>query len=66
MATVPGPNPDKPVPKPGAPGVEPPYEPEEEPEPVGPERSEEPDWMPKPYDPDREFAEPGIPIGNRL
>lgn len=62
MATVPGPNPDQPLPRPGAPAEEPPYEPEEEQETIGPER-QEPDWMPEPYDPEREVAEPGIPIG---
>src|SRR5690606_34276186 len=63
MATVPGPNRDKPLPRPGAPAQEPPYEPEEEPDVVGPERPDSPDWLPKPYDPEREVAEPGIPIG---
>lgn len=63
MATVPGPNPDKPLPQPGAPGEEPPYEPEEEPDHVGPDRSDDPGWWPKPYDPQREYEEPGIPIG---
>jgi hypothetical protein len=57
MATVPGPQPDGPLPRPGAPAEEPPWEEEyEDPEPTGP------DWLPKPYDPEREFEEPGVPI----
>jgi hypothetical protein len=62
MATVPGPNPDKPLPRPSAPAEEPP-EPVEEPDHVGPDRSDDPGWLPKPYDPDREYEEPGVPIG---
>lgn len=62
MATVPGPNPDQPLPIPGAPGQEPPHEPEEERETVGPER-DDPGWVPEPYDPEREISEPGVPIG---
>lgn len=62
MATVPGPRPDRPLPRPGAPAQEPEYTPEEEPDVVGPER-DEPGWLPKPYDPDREYEEPGVPIG---
>jgi len=63
IATVPGPNPDKPLPQPGAPGKEIPVEPEEEPDHIGPERSDDPDWLPKPYDPEREYEEPGVPLG---
>lgn len=63
MATVPGPRPDRPLPMPGAPGKEPPREPEEEPEIVEPETPDEPGWLPQPYDPEREYEEPGIPIG---
>ncbi|HWV56576.1 MAG TPA: hypothetical protein VNZ57_03815 [Longimicrobiales bacterium] len=62
MATVPGPQPDKPLPRPGAPGIEPPYEEEEDPGVVEPARREEPDWLPKPYDPEREVVEPGVPL----
>jgi hypothetical protein len=64
MATVPGPNPDRPVPRPGAPAEEPPYEPVEEPDHVGPDRNDDPGWLPKPYDPNREYEEPGVPIGS--
>lgn len=62
MATVPGPQPDKRPPIPGAPGKEPPREPEEEPGITEPDRHDEPDWMPKPYDPEREVEEPGVPL----
>jgi len=62
MATVPGPKPDRPVPRPGAPAEEPPYEPEE-PEVAEPARRDKPEWLPEPYDPDREVVEPGVPIG---
>jgi hypothetical protein len=62
MATVPGPQPDKPLPRPGAPGIEPPYEEEEQGDPSTPRRGDEPDWLPKPYDPEREYEEPGVPI----
>ena len=60
MATVPGPDPDKPLPKPGQPGAEPEYEPDEE-QLASP--TEPPSWMPEPYDPEREFVEPGLPVG---
>lgn len=60
MATVPGPDPDKPLPRPGAPAVEPEYEPEEE-QYASPD--ENPSWMPEPYDPEREYAEPAMPAG---
>lgn len=59
MATVPGPQPDKPLPRPGAPGIEPPIEEEE---PVAEPQPDEPDWLPKPYDPEREYVEPGVPL----
>jgi len=63
MATVPGPNPDKPLPRPGAPAEEPPHEPIEEPDHVGPDRADDPRWLPQPYDPERERDERGVPIG---
>lgn len=59
MATVPGPDPDKPLPRPGAPGVEPEYEPEDVPS--EPAQEERPEWMSEPYDPSREFTEPELP-----
>jgi hypothetical protein len=64
MATVPGPQQDRPLPKPGAPGIEPPHEEEYEegPEVPEPHRRDNPDWLPKPYDPERELSEPGVPI----
>lgn len=60
MATVPGPDPDQPLPRPGAPGVEPEYEPEEES--FSPEE-DRPEWLTEPYDPSREYAEPELPAG---
>jgi hypothetical protein len=60
MATVPGPDPDQPLPRPGAPGVEPAYEPEEES--FSPEE-DRPEWLTEPYDPSREYAEPELPAG---
>src|SRR5690625_4038165 len=63
MATVPGPNPDKPLPRPGAPAEEPPHEPIEEPDHVGPDRADDPRWVPQPYDPERERDERGVTIG---
>ena len=59
MATVPGPDPDKPLPRPGAPGVEPEYEPEEEP--FQPGQEDRPEWLTEPYDPSREYVDPGLP-----
>jgi hypothetical protein len=60
MATVPGPDPDKPLPRPGAPGVEPEYEPEEEE--FSDPAEDQPSWMSEPYDPSREYAEPESPV----
>jgi hypothetical protein len=57
MATVPGPDPDKPLPRPGAPAVEPEYEPEEQSDPM----EEQPGWMSEPYDPSKEYVEPDLP-----
>jgi hypothetical protein len=65
MATVPGPQPDRPLPTPGAPEA-PPYEREEEDRRVAspPDRQDtEPDWMPEPYSPEREQVEPDVPAG---
>jgi hypothetical protein len=59
MATVPGPDPDAPLPRPGAPALEPEYEPEEEPS----SPDESPNWLSEPYDPEREFVEPALPAG---
>lgn len=61
MATVPGPDPDKPLPRPGAPGIEPEYEPEEEI--FSPAEEERPEWLTEPYDPSREWVEPAYPAG---
>ena len=62
MATVPGPDPDKPLPRPGAPGVEPEYEPEEEGFDM-PSEDDRPGWMSEPYDPSKEYVEPDVPAG---
>jgi len=59
MATVPGPDPDKPLPRPSAPGIEPEHEEERFASPD----EDRPSWLPEPYDPDREFAEPALPAG---
>ena len=62
MATVPGPGPDRPLPRPGAPDERPiPGEDERIASP--PEREEQPSWEPEPYDPEREYAEPSVPAG---
>jgi hypothetical protein len=64
MATVPGPDPDKPLPIPSAPGEEPTYEPFEEPGIGDPGwGGSEPDWMPTPYVPEREEEETALPLG---
>lgn len=62
MATVPGPQPDRPLPSPGAPEA-PPYEREEEDRRVAsPDRDDsDPSWLPEPYSPDREQVEPEQP-----
>jgi hypothetical protein len=64
MATVPGPQPDRPLPTPGAP-EEPPYEREREDERVAspPDREADPSWLPEPYSPEREQVEPDLPAG---
>jgi hypothetical protein len=59
MASVPGPDPNKPLPRPGAPGLEPEHE-EEESWVAAPE---EPSWMPEPYEPSREHEEQDLPVG---
>ena len=61
MATVPGPDPDRPLPRPGAPAIEPEYEPEEERS--DPSEQDAPGWMSEPYDPSKEYAEPELPAG---
>jgi hypothetical protein len=64
MASVPGPQPDRPLPPPGVP-EEPPYEREEQDEQVAspPREDTDPGWLPEPYSPDREHAEPDLPAG---
>lgn len=61
MATVPGPDPDQPLPRRSAPGIEPEHEPDEEQ--FASPAEDRPSWLPEPYDPDREFAEPSLPAG---
>jgi hypothetical protein len=64
MATVPGPDPNKPPPIPGAPAQEPPRE---EPEPEryepSPRRGDEPEpaWAPERWTPEKEEEEVGAP-----
>jgi hypothetical protein len=59
MASVPGPDPNKPLPRPGAPGIEPEHE--EESWESAPD--EAPSWLPEPYDPSREHKEADTPAG---
>jgi hypothetical protein len=63
MATVPGPQPDRPLPIPGAPAEEPPreYEEEERREAAPQREGTDPSWLPEPYDPEREHVEPEEP-----
>jgi hypothetical protein len=61
MASVPGPDPDRPLPTPGAPAQEPPREPDEDDRRVATPDREEPAWMPQPYHPERETVEPVAP-----
>ncbi len=62
MASVPGPDPDRPLPRPGAPAKEPAKEPDEDDRRIAtPERQVEPPWMPRPYSPERETVEPEAP-----
>lgn len=64
MATVPGPDPNKPLPIPGSPAKEPPREEPERYEPAPRREREEqgdPGWMPEKYDPAREDEEVGAP-----
>ena len=72
MATVPGPNPDQPLPRPGAPAAEPFQEPHHEPDEQrraapGPDSrpDERPDWgdAPTPWSPERESIETDVPAG---
>ena len=62
MATVPGPNPDRPLPTPGVPAQQPEREYEEEEERRAAPDHDEPSWAPEPYDPDREVIEPTAPV----
>jgi hypothetical protein len=52
MASVPGPDPDRPLPRPAAPAQEPEREEQWEAAP-----DEAPSWLPEPYDPAREQKE---------
>jgi hypothetical protein len=63
MATVPGPDPNKPPPIPGAPAQEPPREDPERYEPAPRRRDEQqPDWAPEPeWTPEKEEEEVGGP-----
>jgi len=61
MATVPGPDPDRPLPRPGAPAIEPERSPEEE-QFAAPDE-DQPGWLSEPYDPEREYEEPALPAG---
>ena len=59
MASVPAPDPDQPLPRPGAPGIEP--------EPAEEERwksapDDAPAWQPEPWDPAREQEEQREPV----
>jgi hypothetical protein len=59
MASIPGPDPDRPFPRPGPPAEQPfPEHDEEERRAAEPES---PDWSPEPYDPERERVEPALP-----
>jgi hypothetical protein len=62
MATIPGPGPDQPLPRPGAPAEEPIHTPDEGD--IGDPQHDDPEWMPKPYDPEREYEEPGVPLAS--
>lgn len=62
MATVPGPNPDRPLPTPGVPAERPETE-EDERQVASPDQDDPPAWEPQPYDPEREYAEPDVPAG---
>ncbi|MEX2282246.1 MAG: hypothetical protein WEE89_07160 [Gemmatimonadota bacterium] len=62
MASVPGPDPDRPLPRPAAPEQEPEHEEEEQWESAP---DEAPSWLPEPYDPSREHREyetPAVPL----
>jgi hypothetical protein len=64
MATVPGPQPDRRFPPPGAPAERPAVPDEEERVASPPDRSDsEPGWAPEPFEPERERAEPAMPAG---
>jgi hypothetical protein len=61
MATVPGPDPNKPLPIPDAPAQEPPREEPERYEPA-PRRSDDPDFVPpERWTPEKEEEEVGTP-----
>jgi hypothetical protein len=59
MASVPGPNPDRPFPPPGAPAERP--DPEHDEEERRAADPAQPEWVPEPYDPDHERVEPALP-----
>lgn len=63
MANVPGPQLDRPLPRPGAPAHEPVPEPGERPGVTEPDRGADPEWLPHPYGPDRERQERELPAG---
>lgn len=58
MASVPGPDPNRPLPRPDAPGKEPEHEEEEHWE-AAPHTA--PSWLPEPYEPAREHEEKDLP-----
>lgn len=59
MATVPGPNPDRPLPTPGI--TEEPVREHEDDERHASPSEPAPSWEPEPYDPERELVEPETP-----
>jgi hypothetical protein len=68
MATVPGPSPDGPLPRPGAPAAEPFREPVHEPDEerrAAPGPDSRPEWQddPAPWSPERESVETDVPAG---
>jgi hypothetical protein len=68
MATVPGPNPDQPLPRPDAPAQEPLREPEHDPDEqrrAAPGPDSRPEWSdePVPWNPERERVEQDVPAG---
>lgn len=63
MATVPGPDPNKPLPRPDAPGIEPEREEDEKYEPSPRREEEDPGFDPvEPWSPEREEQEEDMPV----